>query len=441
MRVVKRAAAAVCAVVVLISAHAVARSGAAGQPVPNPPRVDAAALHGRGALAFVWQGRLYILDGPTRTLRLLDRSGTASSPSWSHDGQWVSWQLQSDNRIWLARRDGTGIHPLSVASGAVWSPTRDALAATPATGRLGGLWILRPGAPARRVARREKVQSFLWSPSGRSIAFVGAPISPTPRLVRQYLYSVDLPSGTVRRHAPIPSSRNNAIMLAGWWPDGKELLYWLDPQFSASLAADGLPLFTLNPASGAVRSLAYTLHYSDWLAPAPSGGQIAIVRGLDRSSYFGKHIDICSEGAATCAPLAASSGTVSEDPAWSPSGNKVAFVRATALPRTSGFATGAAYMRWIHSRTLWIAHPDGSELRQVHSAGNGVYDPAWSSDGRRLLFVRDNALWLSPYLGGTPARVAQLFPGRQLPPYPSRYWDISYYGKVGWTRLFSWYSG
>jgi Tol biopolymer transport system component len=56
-------------------------------------------------------------------------------------------------------------------------------------------------------------------------------------------------------------------------------------------------------------------------------------------------------------------------PAWSPAGNRIAFVRIG-----------------VHVPDLWLVAPDGSGLTGVIQAAD---EPAWSPDGRRI--VRDQA--------------------------------------------------
>ncbi len=52
-----------------------------------------------------------------------------------------------------------------------------------------------------------------------------------------------------------------------------------------------------------------------------------------------------------------------------------------------------------------------------------------------MLFVKYNALWFDAHVGeASPQKVAQLFLGERLPPYPG----LFYYGHIQWDGLFAW---
>jgi hypothetical protein len=245
------------------ASSATASRAPAGAAKPAPaPVVGANAFSGQGRLAFVSAGKLYVLDG-TRTGRaaVLDPVAAPAdvvAPAFSADGKWVAFLVTAPSSypqvsyytgtLWLARADGTGAHPvLANASTFAWSPASDVLAVTvypPDASVLSELDELGPGMSARLVHGASGPAA--WSPDGRQIAFASMSGRPPGRFTG-LLETMPAAGGTpVVRYR----SAQNALDLAGWWPDGRGLLAWVDEQSSASLAADGLPLVTVPLSSG-----------------------------------------------------------------------------------------------------------------------------------------------------------------------------------------------
>ena len=87
-------------------------------------------------------------------------------------------------------------------------------------------------------------------------------------------------------------------------------------------------------------------------------------------------------------------------------------------------------LSWVHTRTLWVADPNGRTY-ELRAAGTGVYDPQWSRDGRHVLYLRDNAIWLIGVSGGPPVKI--------VGPLPTAPGLFGYYGHVSVTSLFAWW--
>lgn len=75
----------------------------------------------------------------------------------------------------------------------------------------------------------------------------------------------------------------------------------------------------------------------------------------------------------------------SEEPAWSPNGRKIAFVRALGPFSEEGFPATVG---------LFVMDADGSNVRQLTQlapfSGTEDHFPTWSPDGRRIAFLRWN---------------------------------------------------
>jgi dipeptidyl aminopeptidase/acylaminoacyl peptidase len=404
------------------------------------PAAGAGAFAGQGRLAFVSAGKLYVLDGSAAgrpaVLDPVAAPADVVAPAFSHDGKWLAFLVTVPSSypqvsyytgtLWLARANGTGAHRvLGNASTFAWSPKRDVLAATvypPSGSVLSQLDELGPAMAARRVP--DASGPAAWSPDGSQLAFASMSGRPPGRFTG-LLETMPASGGTpVIRYR----SSGNALDLAGWWPNGRGLLGWIDEDSSASLAADGLPLVSV-PLSGKPATLGTTLVYPAFVSAGRGAGVAAISAGVDRYEWDSKNIRVC-EFTGGCAGLPAGSpGATNTDPALSPGGKYLAFVHGAAT--SPGDMAQGPVSKWYATRALWLDTLASGQVRRLAVAGTSVADPTWSANGKRLLYVRDNGLWLLNADGGAPARiVASLFKGA---------WP-NYYFYIDWPDQFAWYS-
>jgi hypothetical protein len=205
-------------------------------------------------------------------------------------------------------------------------------------------------------------------------------------------------------------------------PDDEGLLYWVDPD-----AADGLELYLLRGPGEAPRPLGTTLLASGSVAIGPPGS-FSIVTGHNRYAWMDKTLEDCAVATARCLPVPAAKGVLTLGPAWSPNGT-LAFVKAPASSATNFYQ--ATVTSWYAEHALWTMAPGQTRGTEVAGAG-GATSPEWSANGKSLLFVSGDALWLLPSLGATPQKVAG-------PLFPANAWP-TYYGEVGWQGQFAWSS-
>ncbi|MHB1125732.1 MAG: hypothetical protein ACYC2T_02065 [Bacillota bacterium] len=216
----------------------------------DPASVNTAAFKGMGKLVFVWGGLLYTLDGHTGYIHQLPDIKSAIHPIWSFDGQWIAYLVPKENdnnssgTLWVARSDGSRAHQVDEIKGDIfgfnfaWSPTANILAALDYN---EGLWVMPVDGVPRVQVRNNITRSFAWSPDGKLFAFsVNIPV-PGEQFVdsSDALHTIAIDSFRGEQHLIVPKA---GIQVAGWWPDGNGILYWVQPFHSSSLAADGVAL-------------------------------------------------------------------------------------------------------------------------------------------------------------------------------------------------------
>ncbi len=404
----------------------------------NGPVADAAAFRGQGHLAFLWAHTLYILDGDAGVLRHPAGSTPVAQMAWSPDGAWLAYIRVADattgsGELWLARPDGAAQRVTGLAAPATsfsWLPRGHTLSVTLAGGGrgTGRQWLVTP--PSAPRAASLSGAYGLPSPDGTMRAY-SAVLPYKQSEVEQRsdaLYTVPAAGGRATRQY---TALHGGIALVRWWPNSRGLVFWLDPYHSNSIAADGLGLYTM-PLGGAPRLLTTALAYADWLSWSPSGHSILLVTGTGREVWHDKALMICDVIAPLCRTLPRQPGAVAVAPAWSPHANRIAFVQARdrANAGAFGFTTTQALMAWVQTHTLWVADGRGAHAHRLAAAGTGVYQPRWSADGRHILYIRDDALWLIDAAGGAPARIAGPFPGT-----PDLF---GFYGHPSWPITLAW---
>lgn len=443
-------AAAALAVAVAAGAARDGSSVGGGRSIPHAATFGASTrpVGWAGELAYVSGGKLAVIDhaGARRTVDV-PSAGVPSQPSWSPDGRWLAFfQLPAataaygpPGTLWVVRADGGDAHALGSATQFAWDPRRDTLAylhdGQVSLASMGSAPATVPPMGAKGIA-----ENVSWSPSGRDLIVSTVAHSAAGGVGRLVLLVIG--SHRVR---VVATSHAYAFDLAGWWPDGKGLLYWKDQDFSASIAADGLPLVSRELSSGRTLTLATMLRYPDWLAWAPSGGTVAIVAGADRVVWDGaKHVALCQVASGTCRTEPQPKGSTSIDPAWSDLG-QLYFARSTGTPAYSmgpppkvpGIPTNEPF-GW-HAVEAWAAAGAVETVRvqrgEPQPAGlpGGAGGQAPTPAGANLLLVRSGELWLLHAGSSVPTRISG-----GLGPYGPA--DPGYYGYIDWHEAFSWHA-
>ena len=458
------------------------------------PAVDLSAMRSEGELALVSRSELYLVDGPARTVHEIpvQPGWTALDPSFAHDGKWVAYETvdASGNGldVWIARADGADRHRIVGATAMFgWSPSSDLLAiSTDTRARFPGgstgyvptrVDLVSPtGAPKRlvtlsgrnqaSVAMGYRIWNAVWSPSGTALA-VSLVSFTRGSMIRSY------PTGggaattwfAINAKKALPGvctgcgGGGTIADLTGWWAKWG-IGFWV---FSSGAVhnLDSTPIELVHTPGATPHIIGQTLSDGTTVAASASPtGALAIVASAGnagRDYGAGKEIETCDLAHETCVPIPKATvwygknplkcsgnclptsppgkpgSAVTLDPAWSPTENLLAYVKAP-----TAFNAGNPPVAWYAAHELFVYDP--ATHRSTKIAGiDGASVPSWSTDGKSLLYVSGDALWLSPATGGKPTEIATpLFaPAEWLHP---RFGVISYYGQIDWTGQFNWRS-
>jgi len=420
----------------VVAGLAVGLTAGASSAAVAAPTVNGGAFAGHGRLAFVSGRTLWLLDGRA-LVRLPSGGATPSEPAFSHDGAWLVYVAAS--RLWLAHADGSGAHVVPHLAGVRlvgWSPRTDDVAVSAGPERASRpcpcfsattVRLVSPFGPPRVVARARWVYGAAWSPDGRAIAVAEMGRN------RARLVVYNAASGSARvwlmRLGTHRLNGMSSIVLttAGWWRRAG-IGVWV---FGDGMVHnnDETPLDAVAAPGTAPRVLGQTL--SDGTTDAVAGnasGDLALVadHGGGRAAWQDKSIVVCTT---SCRVLPHSQRTVTVDPAWSPDGALLAYSEAPNVTRSPW--TQRQVAAWFDAHRLFLYDAD-SGRRHAVPAAHGATAVTWSHDGKSLLYVRDDALWLLPTLAGRPVRIA-------APLFRSRTWP-QYYAQVAWAAQFAWRS-
>ena len=299
--------------------------------------------------------------------------------------------------VWLASGNGAGAHQILAPGGLIgWSPAADVLAVT-AGNTIRLVW---PSGSARTLARTPGLGSAVWSPDGSTVAVAASKASAST--LASYPVTGGPPTAWLRLSAH--DRMNSVIDPAGWWPR-QGIGFWALGRCS-SCNADGDPLYVIPSPGAHPRSLGTTLADPSMDQVAAANGQLAVVAetprsGLGRLIWQDKAVKVCRPSAA-CTAVPTPPLTVTLDPAWSPDGSPLAYVQAPY--RASPAFPQRVVSAWYAAHQLWLYDPGSRSRRELDAAGASV--PQWSADGKSLLYVARDAIWLLPRLSGRPVRVA-----------------------------------
>jgi Tol biopolymer transport system component len=205
-------------------------------------------------------------------------------------------------------------------------------------------------------------QALAWSPDGRKIAFV----RDGERRADVYVMDVD---GSAPRWLArgVRKTRDPGLRPSpAWSPDGRRIAFVSDRagRFAADVRStkDGAEIYVMDADGSGQRRLTNNRGFDGTPVWSPDGRKIAFQRTHERRhSIYVMNADGSGE------QLLARGHA----PAWSPDGRRIAF-------RSDRDGNGEVY----------VMKADGSEQRRLTRNPASDGGPVWSPDGRRILFVR-----------------------------------------------------
>lgn len=403
------------------------------------PETDVYGPSGRGKVAYVQYGDLWIRPLPEGEVVRLTDDGLNSQPLWSPSGRYLAFRkdvelMTVDTASGIVRSWTTPVNTY------LWSPAGDVLA------YVAGSGILRLAVVDMTVGTEVtlippevgvlgSIGDIAWSPDGQAIAYEWY-----EGQEMQGLFMIPYGGGKATELYASGKPEKGDALLAGWSGDGRYLLFWQGPIVSASQLADGVPLYALPAGGGAPQVVVdEVLYFDDFVVPQRGTSALALIEGARRGVWTHKRLVVTDLDGGDLAVLSPE-GMAVVAPTWSPDDTRVAY---SAMEDQGDLVGGDSAREGLATRRIWVSGVDGSE--PVALTADPAYRderPFWSADGESLLFARMDAedrlsLWWLDIASREATRVADdvgPLPG------PEEAW-FGTYGHVDWAPVLDWWPG
>lgn len=382
-----------------------------------------------GMIAYLQVDGLWVRRLPDGRPRKVGTGG--KSPRFSPSGEWIAFKGG------VVRSDGTDSAALPAGQSS-WVPHQDVLAIGLA------LFSSRNG----------------WRAPAKTLKGEGCPIFNSDG--SEFVYGAGVTRGTGPGGEPLRDGQLSRASLSGtavrtvvskylvlpapyaWTRDSRFILYWEDPDFSASVMADGLDVYRVPAGGGPSQPLGVgTLVHDDLLSLSPTENKLALTAGGGRETWQDKRIAIVDLDSLALRYLTGDD-TSAMAPSWSPDGRRIAYVQAPAPPRPGPNFTvdGVTAEPYVAQRRIWLVDAS-SAIRPYPITSDNRYrdeEPLWSSDGTHILFCRldssaTGTMWLVGAAGENPVQVsgALALTGFNGP------FQYGFYGYIDWRGTFDWH--
>lgn len=349
-------------------------------------------------LAYVGRAGLIVVDSPGHERVVV--KGAVSNPAWSYDGKWLAFERHGEfnhelngRELWVVASSGGAARRLLFNLDQwSWSRSDPSALAVVNAGRFGSrAFVMFVDGSTRWEAPVAGVTGVAWANRVGTIAIATAERD-GPRLYLANVFS-HVPVALTRvdyRLANPPSSYT--LLLDRFTSDDRSVRAWIDTGTLGDTALDGIPLVGIPIAGGEAVRFPTMLVKPSWVRDAPTGTDVFAVASSGRSVTGTREIRRCDAAGQCLVPFVA--GVQTMDPAWSPDGARVAYIRSDAelpppLPPGASIPIDPRKpnpQARYDLRHLWVAAADGTHARQVHNPAVAVL--GWS-DANHVLAVDD----------------------------------------------------
>ncbi len=155
-------------------------------------------------------------------------------------------------------------------------------------------------------------------------------------------------------------------------PDGRRVLYATNIGDEREVALITLPEASA-PAGAGLNPTPIT-HLAAAYVDSPSWSPDGFRFAFSVGAWNEEDIYLTDVDGSSIVNLTSSERTIDRDPAWSPDGRTIVFASDRGTPGET---------------EIFSIQPDAGNLRQLTDSAGSSYQPAWSPDGRHIVFVSD----------------------------------------------------